>query len=176
MATAKQVCVILDDVLRLPENTTRWHADRLRAKGLLPSTQGIPEQLEPTHIAALLVAVVTSSSVVSDYLDMRPVSGGAAFGETLAGFIALPHDLLDLRIDAAAPGATLTYRAADRGVRVIVFAPSDPRPRPAFDREIRIGPDMFVNLAHAIAAAPEVRAGRPPIRDRYRRLERAVQF
>ncbi|MGV1856191.1 hypothetical protein [Rhizobium rhizogenes] len=176
MPTARQACAIIDGVLRLPENTTRWHADRLRAAGLVPSTQGVPEQLEPTHIAAILLAVLTSSATVADYLDMRPIAGGPTFGETLAEFIARPHDLLDLRIDTVAPGAMLTYRDSDHGVRAITFEPAERQSRPAFDREVRIGPDVFINLAHAIAAAPAVRAGRPALRDRYRRVERAVAF
>jgi hypothetical protein len=58
----------------------------------------------------------------------------------------------------------------------MTFEAADPAPRPAFSREVRIGPDVFVNLAHALASAPEVRAGRPPIRDRYRRVERATIY
>ncbi|NTF80535.1 hypothetical protein [Rhizobium rhizogenes] len=176
MATALQACQAIDDVLRLPPKTTEGYARRIRAFGLIPSHQGSPEPIGAEDIIKILLATVTSSATVADYFDMRPVAGGATFGETLAGFIFQPHDLLDLRIDAVAPGAMLTYRAADHAVQAITFEAAERQRRPAFDREVRIGPDVFINLAHAIAIAPAVRAGRPALRDRYRRIERAVAF
>lgn len=176
MATALQACQAINYALRLPENTAEGYARRIRAAGIIPSHQGSPEPIGAADIAKILVATVTSSATVGDYLDMRPVSGGASFGETLAGFIAKPHDLLDLRIDAVAPGAVLTFRGHDHGVQTLVFEPADLQPRPAFRREVRLDASLFINLAHAIASAPEVRAGRPSLRDRYRRYERAVQF
>jgi len=176
MATALQACQAIDDALRLQHKTAEGYARRIRAQGIIPATQGKPEHIASADIAAILVATVTSSATVVDYLDMRPVSGGATFGETLARFIAKPHDLLDLRIDAVAPGAVLTFRGHDHGVRATTFMPAESPQRPAFSREVHIGPDVFINLAHAIAAAPEVRAGRRPLRERYRTYETTSRF
>ncbi len=176
MASAKQACQAIDGVLRLPANTAGGYAVRIRAQGIIAATQGKPEQITSADIAAILVATVTSSAVVADYLSMRPVSGGAVFGETLARFIDQPNNLLELRIDAAVPGAVLTYRGADTGVRTQVFEPENTPARPAFQSEVRLGPEIFINLATALASMPEVRAGRPRLRERYRRMERAVVF
>lgn len=174
MATALQACQALDGALRLPMGTAEGAARRIRSAGLIASNQGVPAQIDAEDIAAILVAVVTSSSVASDYLIMCPLSGGATFGEMVAKFIDRPNDLVELRIDAAAPGAVLTYRDADNDVLTQVFEPDDIPARPAFWREVRLGPEIFINLAAALASAPEVRAGRPPHRERYRRMERAV--
>ncbi|WP_275783104.1 hypothetical protein [Pararhizobium gei] len=173
MATAKQTCAIIDDVLRLPENTSRWHADRLRGEGLLRGIQGRPEQIDSAETATLLLAVLIGTTNIRPYLAMTPISRGTAFAETLANFIDAPNDLLELRIDAAAPGATLTFRGDDNGVRTSTFATAERHARPAFDREIRVGPEIFVRLANAIRNAPEVRAGRRRLSERY---ETAVKF
>ncbi len=172
MATARQTCQIIDDVLRLPENTARWHADRLRGEGLLPATQGRPEQIDSAETARLLLAVLVGTSDIQSYLAMVPILGGATFGTTLANFINAPNDLLELRIDAAAPGATLTFRGYDNGVRTSTFASAERHSRPAFDREIRIGPEVFVHLAAAIRNAPPVRVGRRRLSERYETTSR----
>ncbi|MBB4571737.1 hypothetical protein [Rhizobium leucaenae] len=176
MASAKQACQALDDALRLPPNTAAGYAHRIRAQGLIPATQGKPEQISSAEIAAILIAVVTSSATVAEYLDLHAISGGATFRETLARFIDKPYDLLDLRIDTVAPGAVLTFRGHDHGVQTKVFTSDAPTTRPAFQREVRVTPDVLISLHAAVAAAPEVRAGRPPTRDRYRRYERATIF
>lgn len=170
MATSRQICEILDDVLRLPPRTASWHAQRLRLAGLLPATQGIPEHISSEHVAAILIAIAVGSPLVDDYLNLKPGTGGPTFGNVLAGFIEKPFDLLELQIDTLAPGASVTFRGPDRGVSTVAFYPAVPRPRPAFDREVRIGPEIVIKLAAAIANAPEVRAGRPRLRDRYTRI------
>ncbi|QJS27171.1 hypothetical protein [Rhizobium ruizarguesonis] len=169
MATSKQVCEILDDVMRLPPRTASWHAQRLRLAGLLPATQGIPEHISSEHVAAIILAIVTSSTMVDDYLELKPGTGGPTFGKVLAGFVDKPFDLLDLQIDSLAPGASVTFRGPDNGVSTLTFYSPSPKPKPAFDRDVRLGPEVFIKLAAAIATAPEVRAGRPRLRDRYSR-------
>ncbi|MBM7045227.1 hypothetical protein [Rhizobium lusitanum] len=176
MATALQACEALDAALRLSSKTATWHAARLRAAGLLPSTQGKPEQINAKHIAAILVAIVASSTVVSDYFEMPCSSGGAKFGETLAHYIERPEDLFEVVIDANSPAATITFRAADHGIQTLSFEARERHPRPAFDKQVRLGPDVFIHLAAAIKSAPEVRAGRRPLRERYRPYETTTKF
>ncbi|MGO8282191.1 hypothetical protein ACC795_12320 [Rhizobium ruizarguesonis] len=169
MATLRQTCEALDDVLRLPPSSARGHAQRLRAVGSLPASQGYPRQISSEHIAAILIAIAVGSPVVDDYLNLKPGTGGPTFGRVIAGFVDKPFDLLELQIDTLAPGASVTFRGPDRGVQAISFYSPSPKPRPAFDREVRIGPEVFIKLAAAIANAPEVRAGRPRLRERYTR-------
>ena len=169
MATAKQACDILDNVMRLPPRTAQWHASRLRMAGQLPATQGLPAQVTAADIAAVLIAVVTSSTMVDDYLGLRAGSGGPTFGKVLADFIDAPNDVFEIVIDTLAPGASATFRDADHGMQTIAFYPLEPKHRPAFERNVRLGPEIFIRLAAAIAAAPEVRAGRPRLRERFER-------
>ncbi|WP_245503224.1 hypothetical protein [Rhizobium ruizarguesonis] len=137
---------------------------------MLPATQGFPEQLSGEHIAAIILAIVTSSTMVDDYLELKPGTGGPTFGKVLAGFVDKPFDLLDLQIDSLAPGASVTFRGPDNGVSTLTFYSPSPKPRPAFDRDVRLGPEILIRLHAAIVAAPEVRAGRPRLRDRYTRI------
>lgn len=176
MATALQSCQAINDALRLPAGTAEGAARRIRGQGCIASTQGRPEQISTGDIAKILIAVVTSSSVVEDYAAMRPVSGGPTFVEMLAEFIDEPNDLLELRIDAAAPGAVVSFRGADNGVQTVMFEPEDPQPRLAFRREVTLTPDVLIRLAASFAAMPEVKAGRPSNRNRYRRMEHAVVY
>ncbi|WP_245521783.1 hypothetical protein [Rhizobium leguminosarum] len=120
-------------------------------------------------MAAILIAIAVGSPLIDDYLSLRPGTGGPTFGKVLAGFVEKPNDLLEITIDTLAPGASVTFRGVDHGVSTIAFYPALQKPRPAFDREVRLGPEVFIKLAAAIAAAPEVRAGRPRLRDRYSR-------
>ncbi|MGO7898915.1 hypothetical protein ACC719_15750 [Rhizobium ruizarguesonis] len=170
MVTLRQTCAALDDVLRLPPSSARGHAQRLRLAGLLPASQGYPGQISSGHIAAILIAIAVGSPVVEDYINLRPGAGGPTFGKVLAGFVDKPFDLLEITIDTLAPGASVTFRGPDRGVQALSFYPPAPKPRPAFDREVRIWPEVFIKLAAAIANAPEVRAGRPRLRERYTRI------
>lgn len=176
MATALQACAALDAALRLSPKTATWHAARLRAASLLPSTQGKPEQLSSSDVAKILLAIVTSTAVISDYLEMPCTAGGSTFGEQLANFVERPFELFSIEIDANSPSATITYRAADHGVRTVTFEARERRPRPAFEKQVRLGPDIFIRLAAAIKSAPEVRAGRRPLRERYRTCETNSKF
>lgn len=170
MATSRQVCEFLDEVLRLPPRTAAWHAQRLRLAGLLPATQGLPEHISSEHVAAILIAIAVGSPLVDDYFSMKSGSGGPTFGKVLAGFVDRPFELLELQIDSLTPAASVTFRGPDHGVQTIAFYPPSPKPRPAFDRDVRLGPEIFIRLQAAIANAPEVRAGRPRLRDRYSRI------
>ncbi|MCH4548251.1 hypothetical protein MK632_21160 [Rhizobium changzhiense] len=120
-------------------------------------------------MAAILIAIAVGSPLIDDYLSLRPGSGGPTFGKVLAGFVEKPNDLLEITIDTLAPGASVTFRGPDHGVQAISFYSPSPKPRPAFDRDVRLGPEIFIRLHAAIAAAPEVRAGRPRLSDRYSR-------
>lgn len=182
MATARQAVAIIDDTLRLASGTARWHADRLRAEGMLPSTPGVPEQVDNGHVALLLLSIVSglpphsSAALIAEYAALRPSAGGKTLVETLAGFIEKPHDLFELRVDTFRPSAVLTYRAADNGMQVAVFTSYDHQPRPAFERVSIIGPSTFTELSQSLAAAEPPRLGRRPTVDRYRRIESAVRF
>ncbi|MGO8645156.1 hypothetical protein ACC810_30570 [Rhizobium ruizarguesonis] len=121
-------------------------------------------------MAAILIAIAVGSPLIDDYLSLRPGSGGPTFGKVLAGFVDKPNDLLEITIDTLAPGASVTFRGPNHGVQAISFYSPSPKPRPAFDRDVRLGPEVFIKLAAAISAAPEVRAGRPRLRDRYTRI------
>ncbi|MBX4964479.1 hypothetical protein [Rhizobium binae] len=170
MATLRQACEALDDVLRLPPSSARGHAQRLRVAGFVPATQGQPSQVACEHIAAIIIAIAVGSPLIADYFGLRSGKGGPTFGKVLADFIERPNDVLDVVIDTLAPGASVTFRATDHGVQTIAFYPSSPQPRPAFNREVRLGPDIFIRLHASLASAPEVRAGRPRLRDRYSRI------
>ena len=170
-ATAKQACQILDSCLGLADDTARCHADMLRGSGRLPSTQGRPEIISSRHVALLLTSLLLGSATrVSAYATMRDADG-KRFIDVLAEFIDRPHDFFELRLDTFAPGASLTYRAADRGMAVSTFTTDDRHARPAFDRFAVLGADTMTRLATAIASAPPVRVGRRRAVDRYRRLE-----
>ncbi|TIL23672.1 MAG: hypothetical protein E5Y88_22365 [Mesorhizobium sp.] len=182
MATAKQAVEIVDAVLRIPDGTSRWHADRLRADGLLPSTPGRPDQLAAKHVALLLLAVLTglpalsSAPMIAEYAALRPMTGGGTLAETLAKFIESPGDFFELRVDQHAPGATITYRGSDHGMRVETFASPIHYPRPAFDRIAVLGADGMIRLSAALADAPPVRLGPHRGFERYRRMEYAIKF
>ena len=167
MASARQACDALDIALRLPPKTATWHADRIRSAGLLPSTPGKPEPISDEHIANILLAILVGSTLVRDYRDMPCSKGGAKFGETIARFIDRPDDLFDIIIDLNAPAATVTYRAANRGMETLCFESRERRPRPAFDKQARIGPEVFLPLAAAIKSAPPVRVGRRSAKEKY---------
>lgn len=167
MATARQTCQILDDVLRLPENTSRWCADRLRAAGLLPSTPGDPIDIDSGHIANILLAILVGTNGIRGWRDMRAIAGSKPFIDVLAGFVERPNDLLELTLDASAPGAVVTYRGHDNGVRTDTFVGSSLQQRPAVSREVRLGPDVLINLAAAIRNAPPVRVGRRRMVERF---------
>ncbi|EJT05697.1 hypothetical protein [Rhizobium sp. CCGE 510] len=170
MATLRQTCEALDGILRLPPSAARGHAQRLRAAGYLPTSQGYPGQISSEHIAAVLIAIAVGSPVITDYINMRSGNGGPTFGKVLAGFVEKPNDVLEVVVDTLAPGASVTFRGADHGVQTIAFYPPSPKPRPAFDRDVRLGPEILIRLHAAIATAPEVRAGRPRLRDRFTRI------
>ncbi len=167
MATARQVCRIIDETLRLPENTSRWAADRLRPAGLLPSTPGDPVDIDSGHAAHILLAVLVGTNGIRAYLDMRPISGGMTFGEVLAGFVQHPINLLELTLDASAPAAVVTYRGEDNGVRTDTFVGAAPHQRSEVSREVRLSASAMIHLAAAIRNAPPVRAGRRRISERF---------
>lgn len=171
MATARQAVEAIDAVLRLPRGVARWHADRLRTAGQISSTQGRPEQISSQEIARILISVLVGTASdtrrVSEYLELRPDPGGPTLAETLAGYVDDPADFFELRVDGLAPGATLTYRAADRGMQVNHYTEREPRPRPAFDRFTTLPAGTLVELAAAIKSAPPVRVGRRRVAARW---------
>lgn len=183
MATAKQCCQFIADALWIPDSVVSDCAEALRSAEYLPATQGTPTPLESKHVALILLSALLGNhradghaERVASYASMRPLDGGSTFGETLAAYIDNPHNLFEIRLDAHVPGATITYRQDNGGMAVTSFTTDDPQPRPAFGREVIIGPEPLTRLAAAIESAPPVRAGRPRERDRYRRVERAVIF
>ncbi|MGA0564469.1 hypothetical protein ACO2RV_18645 [Ancylobacter sp. VNQ12] len=171
MATAKQAVDAIDTVLRLPRGVARWHADRLRTAGQIASTQGRPEQISNQEIARILISVLIGTAsdtrLVGEYVSLRPDTGGPPLVETLAGYIDEPEDFFELRVDTFVPGATLTYRAADRGMHVIHYAEREPRPRPAFDRFALVPAGALIELVAAIKSAPPVRVGRRRVAARW---------
>lgn len=182
MVTAKQAVEIIDAILRLSDGTARWHADRLRAEGMIPATPGKPEQTDSRHVALLLLSILSgqpphsSAALIAEYAGLRPTTGGKTLVETLAGFIETPHDFFELRIDNFSVSAVLTYRGADNGMQVASFNTYGHQPRPAFERVSILGASTFTELAQAIATTEPPKIGRRRTIDRYRRLERAVKF
>ena len=183
MATARQATEYIADALRIPIGIVTDCQEVVRAAGLIQATPGIPAQIETKHIATILLSALLGNQWadghaerVADYCSMRPIAGSATFGQTLAAYIDNPHDLFEIRIDAHVPGATMTYRQTNGGMAVTSFVIDTPQPRPAFGREVIIGPEPLISLAAAIETAPAVKAGRPRERDRYRRTERAVLY
>lgn len=169
MATAKQACQILDSVLRLPDGVARCHADLLRARGCLPSTQGVPAQISPNHIAIVLLSLLVGSTTQApEYAAARSLTG-RRLSDALGGFIERPHDFFELRVCQMQPHAVLTYRGEDRGMRVETFDSDHSGTVPAFSRLAVLGASTITHLATAIAAAPPVRAGRRRTAERFRR-------
>ncbi len=182
MPTARQANNIIDSTLRLSDGTARWHADRLRVAGLLPSTQGKPEPVENKHIALIVLSILSglpphsSSDLVDEYASLRPTTGGKTLVKTLAGFIGMPHDFFELRVDVFAPSAVLTYRGGDNGMQVASFNSFGHQPRPSFERVSILGASTMTELSHALAAAEPPKVGRRQTVDRYRRVEHAVTY
>jgi hypothetical protein len=165
MASSRQVVGIVDEIFDL-DGTGRYHAEFLRAAGVLPSTPGRPEPLAPEHIALLLVSVLLGEPCAShtpervlDYAKMRPGAGGPSFGDVLAKFITDPHDCFQVRVDLNSPGAVLTFRQADRGMATVMFE-SEARHTAGIERYATIDGGTLTKLSAAIANAPEVKAGR----------------
>jgi hypothetical protein len=164
MATAKQCIDIFDEALGV---ASRFHAESLRGAGMLPSTQGRPEQLGADHVALLLLSVMIGQPVstghaelVTAYSAMRVGAAGPTLASILARYIDEPHDLFELKIELDAPGASLTFRRPDRGIATIVFYASRPTSGPALERYAIIDGNLLTKLVSAIKAAPEVKAGR----------------
>ncbi|MER9687144.1 hypothetical protein [Mesorhizobium sp. M0139] len=182
MATAKQAVEIFDSTLRLSDGSARWHADRLRAEGMLISTPGKPEPIDGGHIALLLLSILSglpphsSAGLVAEYAGLRPTTGGKTLVETLAAFIDIPHNFFELRVDNFSVSAALTYRGADNGMQVASFNTYGHQPRPAFERVSILSASTLTELSQSLAAAEPHRAGRRRTVDRYRRIERAVRF
>jgi hypothetical protein len=183
MATSRQCCEYIDAVLRVPEGVASDNADVLRGVGLLPSTQGKPSHLDSHHVALILISTLLGNhrstghaARIAEYAVMLPIVGAHTFNQTIAGFIDQPHNLFEVRLDLSAPSATITHRRADNGMAVTSYLSPNPHPRPAFNREAVVGPQVFVQLAAKIKAAPPVRSGRRGSLDRYRRFERAAFY
>ncbi|PTE08215.1 hypothetical protein C9427_21445 [Mesorhizobium helmanticense] len=149
---------------------------------MLPSTQGVPVPIDSVHVALLLLSILSglpphsSAALVAEYAGLRPTSGGETLVETLAGFLDKPHDFFELRVDAFAQAAVLSYRAEDHGMQVASFHTHSHQPRPAFERVSILGASTLTELSQAIAATEPPRLGRRRTIDRYQRLERAVRF
>jgi hypothetical protein len=174
MATARQAVEAIDANLRLPDGVARWHADRLRSAGMLPSTQGKPAQISSADIALILLSILTGTASdhvrVAEYAALRPGSGGPAFLDVLARFIDDPNDLFEVTVDQFVPAASATFRGADNGIVALHFASDEPHQRPAFERVAVVGPAPIIHLAAAIKAAPPVRPGRRRRRNRFARI------
>nr|DAK98312.1 MAG TPA: hypothetical protein [Caudoviricetes sp.] len=183
MATARQATEFIADALRILIGIVTDCQEVVRAAGLIPATPGIPAQIGTEHVATMLLSALLGSQWadghaerVAAYSRMRPIAGGSTFGQTLAAYIDKPINLFEIRIDAHVPGAAVTYRQANGGMAVQSFVTEEPQPRPAFGREVILGPAPLIQLAASIESAPIVKAGRPRERDCYRRVERAVLY
>jgi hypothetical protein len=166
MASARQVVAILNDILNIGESA-RFHAESLRTAGLIPSTQGKPTQLDPEHIALLLISVLLgepcaagNAELVDEYAAMRPTNGGEPFGKLLASFIERPEDFFELRLMLDTPTAVVTFRQPDRGMTTIAFRGHSRRAAPAFERFAVLDGNLLATLSAAIRNAPPVKAGR----------------
>jgi hypothetical protein len=174
-ATARQACQIIDLTFRMSDGTTREHAHWLRRAGMIPSTQGIPSEIDNEHIALILLSVMTglpahsSAALIAEYADMRPTTGGDSLVVTLARFLTCPHDLFELKIDNLRAGASIVFRGADSGMQVASFSTQHHYPRPAFERVSIVGAHVFTQLSQAIATAEPPKLGRRRTVDRYRR-------
>ncbi len=171
MATARQAVEAIDAVLRLPRGVARWHADRLRTAGQIASTQGRPEQISSRDIARILISVLVGTAsdtrLVGEYLNLRPATGGPPLVETLAGYVDDPADFFELRVDGFAPGATLTYRAADRGMHVATTPNASRAPGRRSIAIPSLPAGTLIELAAAIKSCPPVRVGRRRVAARW---------
>jgi hypothetical protein len=183
MATAKQAVEIIDATLRLSNGTARWHADRLRAAGMLPSTPGKPEPVDNQHVALLLLSILSglpplsSAALVADYAELRsPQNWSGTLAGALAHLIGEPEKFLEIKVSNFAPSAVLTIRIPDGVVDVASFTTNDHQPRPAFERFSVMGASTLTELSQALAAAEPPKRGRRRTVDRCRRVEFAVKY
>ena len=172
MATARQAGEILERRLGLPTGRLEWHATRLRTAGLLPSAQGKPTELTADHVATLFLSAIVGSQAADDtanlqnYLALRADGWTRTLGEALAHYLQGNPGLYELRLDLAAPGATLLVNTA--GFVMPESYVDDTAPRPAYHRTATIAGSLINQIAHDIINAPPVRAGRRARKDQYR--------
>lgn len=169
MATLKQVADIIDDVMRLPSPTARWHAQRLQTAGVLPTNPGVPAQVPPEDVAAVLLSVLVGSSFAPDFIDLRMGSGGPTLAAVIGSFLERPRDLIEVTIDKPQLEAAISFTESDGTVQRISFYPEAQHLAPAYDCTIRVAGDVVQRLRQAIAEAPPVRAGRPSTRRKFSR-------
>lgn len=169
MATLKQACEIIDDVMRLPSPTARWHAQRLQSAGIVPTNPGVPAQVPAEDVAAVLLSALVGSSFAPDFIDLRMGSGGPTLAAVLGSFLERPRELIEVTIDKPRLEAAISFTESDGTVQRISFYPETQHLAPAYDCTIRINGDAVQRLRQAIAEAPPVRAGRPSTRRKINR-------
>jgi hypothetical protein len=177
MATTRQAIDIIDRTFGLAPGSTRTHADRLRAARLLPCTKGTPTALRPDETALLLLSVLSGTAanppITADAAGMIGDTGWT-LRDALAHCLSRPSDLFEFRLDLSAPGASLTHRGADGGIRLDLFRSPRQYPRPAFDRVAIVDANTWTRFALAISAAPPIHVGRRRQADKFNRRARAA--
>lgn len=173
-ATARQAAEICERVLGLPSGSAITAADHLRKAGHLPANQEGPTiaaagELATVFMAAILAHTRPAPDVVPAYLDCRDSGWSTRLGERLAAILAGTSDLelLSLRVDLSAPGATMLV-LEDSYALPVHFAPEHEWPRPAFDRTATISGELIRRISHEIQTAPEVRKGRRKTLDQWK--------
>jgi hypothetical protein len=169
MATTAQLVAIYASRLRIPQRRAAWHAEKLRALGLLPSTQGKPTAVDLAGAAALLLATIVggmtpdSGDRIPSYMALREAGWGKTLEERLAEFVGGAPGLYEARFNVDVPAAVLLIAS---GPSVYPERYTDPDAEaPAFRRWAEIDGHVIKSIATDIAAAPEVRPGRRTRKD-----------
>lgn len=158
MASAGRLVEIIDETLNL-RGSAAYQRQRLVSSGVITGKQGPSGDTSLADTALVLTAVLigttatTRPDVVREYGALQSADG-REFQAVLAAYLADPHDLLELAIDAIAPAAAIRHRDETGNVTETLFLPEEDNPRPGFTRMAVLSANSFTELAEAIRQAP----------------------
>lgn len=102
--------------------------------------------------------------MAQNFAALRLGTGGPTLASALGSFLEGNRDLVELTIDRASLSASIDFHEKGGAIDRVSFYADQPHAPPSFDCTIRVAGDVFKRIRQAIAEAPEVRAGRRPIR------------
>ncbi|MDT3382518.1 hypothetical protein RNI52_34650 [Labrys neptuniae] len=164
MASVGRLVEIIDTTLNL-RGSALYQRKRLVEAGVIQGKQGPGGDTPLTDTAMVLAAVLvgttatTRPDIMRSYMALH-APDGQRFGDALAAYLAAPHDLLELAIDAIAPAAAIRHRDATGNVTETLFLSEEDTPRPGFTRMAVLTANTFTELAEAIRQAPPARKRR----------------
>ncbi|PRH86924.1 hypothetical protein C5L14_16695 [Labrys okinawensis] len=171
MASVGRLVEIIDTTLNL-RGSALYQRKRLVEAGVIQGKQGPGGDAPLADVAMVLTSVMigttatTRPDTVRAYMALQ-APDRSTFGDALTGYLADPHDLLELAIDAVAPAAAIRHRDGTGNVISTLFLSEEDDPRPGFTRMAVLTANTFTQLAEAIRQAP-------PATKRRRRRRRSV--